>query len=73
MKMIEMYEKTETSKLKKILIDYEEKSEKNELIMDYMRSIDRNCVDLQKINDDYEIDISLIRMELTKRLWYNKK
>lgn len=73
MKTIEKYEKTETSKLKKILKNFEEKSEKNELIMDYMRSIDRKCVDLQKMNDDYEIDISLIRMELTKRLWYNKK
>jgi hypothetical protein len=72
MKTIEIYEKSKTSELKKLLIEFEEKSEKNELIMDYMKSINKNCDDLQKLNDDYEIDISLIRMELTKRLWYNK-
>lgn len=71
-KTIEKYEKLKTSILESLLIEFEEKSEKNELIMDYMKTIDRNCEDLQKINDDYEIDISLIRMELTKRLWYNK-
>ncbi len=72
MKTIEIYEKSKTSELKKLLIEFEEKSEKNELIMDYMKSINKNCDDLQKLNNDYEIDINLIRMELTKRLWYNK-
>jgi len=73
MRTIDVYEKTKTSELKTLLVDFEKKSENNEIIMDYMKSINRNCEDLQKINDDCEIDISLIRIELTKRLWYNKK
>ncbi len=72
MKTIEKYEKTKTSELKKLLIEFERKSEKNELIMDYMKLINRNCDDLQIINEDYDIDINLIRMELTKRMWYKK-
>ena len=72
MKTIKIYEKTETSKLQSLLLKYEERLERNELLLDELKSKNKNFDKLKKISDDYEIDISLIRMELNKRLWSNK-
>jgi len=58
MRTIEKYELTETKKLKSMLKKYEAENEDAILTLDKDKNID--C----------EIDISLIRMELTKRLWY---
>lgn len=64
MKTIEIYEKTETSKLQKMLKTYENNLKKIEL--DILKCPND---ELNKEIVDYEIDISLIRMELNKRLW----
>jgi len=69
MKTIEIYEQTETSKLQSLLKEFEDKSESNEILIERAKSNDDNYDELQKMNDDYEIDIHIIRMELTKRLW----
>lgn len=70
MKTIEIYEQTETEILKLLLKEYEEKSESNEILMDEYKSESKSIYEnIKRINNDYEIDIRLIRMELTKRLW----
>lgn len=69
MKTIKIYEKMEISKLKSILKQYEEGLEINELLLDELKAKKQNYDELKKISDDYEIDISLIRMELNRRLW----
>jgi hypothetical protein len=69
MKTIEIYEQTETEILKLLLKEYEEKSESNEILMDEYKSESKIYENIKRINNDYEIDIRLIRMELTKRLW----
>ena len=71
MKTIERYEKLETSMLQNLLEDFETLLEENELKMDVKKSKNENCDDMKKVSDDYEIDISLIRMELNKRLWFD--
>ena len=70
MKTIEIYEQTETEILKLLLKENEEKSESNEILMDEYKSESKSIYEnIKRINNDYEIDIRLIRMELTKRLW----
>ena len=69
MKTIEIYEQTDTVKLQSLLKEYEDKSEGNDTLIVRAKFNDDNYDELQKISDDYEIDIHLIRMELTKRLW----
>ena len=70
MKTIEFYEGEETSKLRSLLKNYEKISEENELLIDKAKEEGYNYSELEKENNDYEIDIRLIRMELNKRLWY---
>lgn len=65
MKTIEIYEQTETVKLQSLLKEYEDK------FCSY-HNLDEDYDEVQKINDDYDIDIHLIRMELNKRLWEEK-
>jgi len=73
MKTIEIYEQTETEILKLLLKEYEEKSESNEILMDEYKSESKSIYEnIKRINNDYEIDIRLIRMELNKRLWNEK-
>lgn len=70
---IKIYEKTETVKLQKLLKKYENYLEKSELSLSNMES--DNLYEYEKLKNkiaDYEIDISLIRMELNKRLWKEK-
>jgi len=69
MKTIEIYEGTETAELKLLLKKYENLLEENELSIDEKEYRNGNYLKLKKVSDDYEIDISLIRMELNKRLW----
>lgn len=69
MKTIETYQKAETSVLQSLLKEYERNYERNEILIDMAKENYNNYDELQKINDDYDIDIHLIRMELNKRLW----
>jgi len=69
MKSIEIYEKTKTFELQRLLIKYESLLEENELLIDEMKLNKLNTKRLEEISSDYEIDISLIRMELNRRLW----
>lgn len=73
MKTIEIYEGSETAELKLLLKDYETLLEENELCIDEAEYRNENYSKLKKVSDDYEIDISLIRMELNKRLWYEEE
>ena len=66
MKTIELYEKTKTEELQKTLIFAEKAFEYNEIVME---TANENYEDLKKDNIDYQIDISLIRMELNRRLY----
>jgi len=70
MKTIEIYEKMGTTELQNLLRSYEKKSEDNELLIDLAKSRNISSVDLQRENNDYEIDIRLIHRELNRRLWY---
>lgn len=77
MKTIEIYEKTETSKLQNMLKIYEQCLEDSELKLSNIKCgmslyLLNECEELNKKIVDYEIDISLIRMELNKRLWEEK-
>lgn len=72
MKTIEIYEKTETKELQELLKKYESLLEENELIKDNTRNEFQNYEKLKRISYDYEIDISLIRTELNRRLWKNE-
>jgi hypothetical protein len=67
MKTIEVIENQKTKKLQDILKEMEIEQNKIDLILEneYLSS------ELEQMSKDYEIDIHLIRMELTKRLWYN--
>jgi len=69
MSTIKTYENTETVELQTLLKEYEELLEENELNIDSRRSNNLDIKKLENISDDFEIDISLIRMELNRRLW----
>jgi hypothetical protein len=60
---IKFYEKSKTETLKKLLSSYETAKFNMGFIN---KSVSDN---LEEKISDYEIDISLIRMELNKRLW----
>jgi hypothetical protein len=68
-KIIDFYGNIKTEELKKMLKKYEKISEKNEILIDMAKEANDNYDELKKENDDYEIDIRLIRMELNRRLW----
>ena len=72
MKTNENYEKTSDKELKSILIQYEELLENTELEIDKLKELNKNHLHLQEKSDDYEIDINIIRMILTKRMWYQE-
>lgn len=67
MRTVDIYEKKSTKELQFLLKKFEKLLEENELKIDNL--ISKNDKELKKISDDYEIDISLIRMELNRRLW----
>lgn len=71
MKTIDLYEKKSSSELKSLYKDFEKKMTEVEILI---KESDSNLEveHLKKIMGDYEIDISLIRMELNKRLWNSK-
>jgi hypothetical protein len=78
MKTIEIYEKTETSKLQEMLKTYEQCLEESELKLASIKCgmslfLSNEREELNKKIIDYEIDVSLIRMELNKRLWKEKE
>lgn len=72
MKTIEKYETTKTIILQKLLKEYEDLLENTDINIEMCKMKNENCSDLEKISKNYEIDIHLIRMELTKRLWLSK-
>ena len=74
MKTIEIYEKTETNELQSLLKKFEIFLEDIDLLCDrYNKSqlidMDINIDKMKNERNDLEIDISLIRMELNRRLW----
>lgn len=69
MSTINNYEKIETVELQTLLEEYEELLEENELHVDERKNQKIDTKKLERISGDFEIDISLIRMELNKRLW----
>ena len=69
MKTVDVYEKKSTKELQFLLKKFETKLEENEIKRDNLISQKLNSIELKKISDDYEIDISLIRMELNRRFW----
>jgi len=69
MKTIEIIEQSKTEDLRELLKKYERISELNELLIDKHKENNNNFEELNKENMDYEIDIVLIRRELSKRLW----
>jgi hypothetical protein len=72
MKTIELYEKSGTTELQNLLKKYERVSEHNEILMDIAKAENRDFGNLNKLNNDYEIDIILLRRELNRRLWAEK-
>lgn len=72
MSTIKTYESTETIELQTLLKEYEELLEENELHIDERKANKLDCKKLEAISNDFEIDISLIRMELNRRLWNDK-
>ena len=71
-KTIKNYEKTETIILQSLLKEYDTFLENTDLLIERAKEKNEDCEDLEKMSKDYEIDVHLIRMELTKRLWFNK-
>lgn len=69
MKAIELYEQTDTKILQSLLKEYEIFLENTDLLIDRSKSKNENYDHLKRMSDDYEIDVHLIRMELSKRLW----
>ena len=72
MKTIEYYENLSTVKLQKMLKQTEKIHERNEIAIDFAKEENIYNEDLMKDNTDYEIDMSIMRMELNKRLWFDE-
>jgi hypothetical protein len=72
-RQVEIYEGMENTELQSLLKKYEDFSESLELVIEDCISRGKNYDDLKKKNSDYAIDISLIRMELNRRLWSDKR
>lgn len=72
MSTIETYESTETAELQILLKEFEVLLEENELNIDKRKSKNLDYKKLETISNDFEIDISVIRMELNRRLWKDK-
>jgi hypothetical protein len=69
MDTIKMYEQMTTTNLQTILKSLEYLYEQNENLIECSISQNEKYEHLKKENDDYDIDIHIIRMELNKRLW----
>jgi len=72
MRTNENYEKTGDKELKEKLVQYEELLEKTELEIDILKEMNKNYSHLKEMSNDYEIDVNIIRMVLTKRMWYQE-
>jgi hypothetical protein len=70
MNIFEFYESVGTLELKRLLNKYEGLLESNQLKIE---NDDIESDFLERLNKDYEIDISLIRTELNRRLWKDEK
>jgi hypothetical protein len=73
MKTIEIYEKTKTKKLQLLLNQYETYVENGSILLEKFEENnvkDEGYMTLKNNVNDYEIDVHLIRMILTKRLWF---
>jgi len=74
-KTIEIFEQSETAELQSSLIEFETYLEDIYIILEKYESGKLNDLDMEIIDKanieriDLEIDVSLIRMELNKRLW----
>jgi len=69
MKTIEKYERMYTPDLQSLLKKFEDLAEENEILIDKAKFNNQDYDKLRSINDDYDIDISLLRMELNRRFW----
>ena len=71
MKTIEIYEKSKSDKLKKMLKFHENVSRLIDLKLRDFNLSEKQYLKYKNISSNCDIDIQLIRMELNKRLWYN--
>lgn len=67
---IQQYSKLETKELQTLLKKYESKLYTIDSKFLTLKSMDIISEELEKEMTDLEIDVSLIRTELNKRLWY---
>lgn len=67
--MIKFYEESKTGNLQILLNGLETAYDNTEYIIDEIEKNGGNIFMLERKIIDYQIDISLIRMELNKRLW----
>lgn len=66
---IKSYREMKTDSLKTLLHSYETMQFNTDSLISKSIDSDNNIVELEKRMSDYDIDVSLIRMELNKRLW----
>jgi len=69
---IEFYEELNTENLQNLLNGLETAQYNTEYIICEVEKKGGSVCDIEKKMIDYEIDVSLIRMELNKRLWDDK-
>ena len=70
---IKLYEEMKTEKLKTLLKSLETSLYNTDFIMNEIEQDSELIKQLDNKIKDYEIDISLIRMELNKRLWFENE
>ena len=66
---IKFYEELKTPNLKNLLTSLETAQYNTEYLIGEVDKSGGSVVELEQKMVDYEIDVSLIRMELNKRLW----
>lgn len=66
---IKFYERLKTENLRNLLSGLETAQYNTEYIMNEVQKNGGSVSDFERKMIDYEIDISLIRMELNRRLW----
>ena len=70
---IKFYRKMKTESLKTLLNSYETMLYNTDILIEESKNNNNDYTELEKKLNDYDIDVSLIRMELNKRLWVDKE
>lgn len=70
---IKMYRSLETEQLKMLLNSFETAQNNTENIMENVEKRGGSVYKLEEKISDFDIDIHVIRLELTKRLWKESK